>query len=171
MNDETRLIEDIIGEHANIIRDIGGVAQACDDATVINHLAQVDKDFSPGRLDQTESMRRFKDTLTRCEAGLIEHFSREETALLEVFKKHGNEEMMLQFYDLLRQHQEIRDRFAEAKSRADKLASGEISIGLWNASANDLLAYMNKTRQLIEEHAAHEEGLFRALRENVKNAE
>ncbi len=170
MDDETRLIEGIIGEHVNIIRDVGGLERACNDATVLTHLAQADKDFSPGRLDRTKSLGKLRDTVTKCEAGLAVHFSREETALLELFKKYGTEEMMVQFYDLLKQHQEIKDRFAQAKSRADKLASGEIAIGLWNASANDLLAYMNKTRQIIEEHASKEEALFRALSKNIKDS-
>ena len=171
MENAARLIDEIMGDHSTIMRDVEGIEEACSDATALTHLSQADKDFSPGRLDRTESMKKLRDVVAKCEAGMAEHFSREETALLEIFKKHGDEEMMLQFYELLKKHQEIKERFAEAKSRADKLASGEVAIGLWNASANDLLAYMNKTRQEIEEHASKEDLLFRALRNSMGDAE
>ncbi|MFO8101447.1 MAG: hemerythrin domain-containing protein [Dehalococcoidia bacterium] len=171
MENAARLIDEIMEDHSNIIKDVEGVEQACNDATALTQLSQADRDFSPGRLDRTESIKKLRDTITKCEAGTSKHFSREETALLEIFKKHGDEEMMTQFYDLLKQHQEIKNRFAEAKSRADKLTSGEVAIGLWNASANDLLAYMNRTRQLIEEHASNEDLLFRALRNSMGDTE
>mgnify|MGYP003572433059 FL=1 len=84
-----------------------------------------------------------------------------------MFKKYGNDDQLSQFHTLLKQHQELKDRFAEASSRVNKLVSGEITGGNWNSSANDLLTYMNKTRQLIEEHASTEHTLFRDLRKGI----
>ena len=167
MDNPVALIDELLEDHANIVRDVEGLEQVCSDATALTHLSQADKDFSPGRLDRAEGIRKLQDVISRCQSGVAEHFSKEETALLEVFKKHGNDDQMSQFHTLLKQHQGLNDRFAEAKSRADKLASGEITGGNWNSAANDLLTYMNKTRKDIEEHASTEHALFRALRASI----
>ncbi len=167
MDNPVALIDGLLEDHANIVRDVEGLEQACSDATALTHLSQADKDFSPGRLDKAEGLKKLQDVVTKCQAGVAEHFTKEETALLEVFKKHGNEDQMSQFHTLLKQHQELKERFAEAKNRADQLASGEILGGNWNAAANDLLTYMNRTRKLIEEHASTEHSLFRTLRNNL----
>ena len=167
MENPVALIDELLEDHANIVRDVEGLEKACSDATALTHLSQADKDFSPGRLDRAEGIKKLQDIVAKCETGVAEHFSKEETALLEVFKKHGNEDQMSQFHTLLKQHQDLKDRFAEAKSRADKLASGEIAGGHWNAAANDLLTYMNKTRKDIEEHASTEHQLFRNIRSSI----
>ena len=164
MDNPVALIDGLLEDHANIVRDVEGLEQACSDATALTHLSQADKDFSPGRLDKAEGLKKLQNIVSKCQSGVAEHFTKEETALLEVFRKHGSEEQMAQFHTLLKQHQELTERFAEAKNRADQLVSGEIRGGNWNAAANDLLTYMNKTRKLIEEHASTEHSLFRALR-------
>lgn len=74
---------------------------------------------------------------------------------------------MSDFHALLKQHKELKDRFAEAKTRVGNLVSGEIPGGQWNSAANDLLTYMNRTRKLIEDHASSEHKLFRELRDSV----
>ena len=164
MENPIQIIDKMLEEHATIVQDTQG---ACSDATALTSLSQADKDFSPGRLDRAEGIKKLQETITRCDAGVAQHFSQEETGLLEVFKTHGNEEQLAQFHTLLKQHKELKDRFAEAKSRVDKLVSGEITGGNWNSAANDLMSYMNKTRQLIEEHASTEHTLFRALRKSI----
>ena len=164
MDNPVEIIDKMLEDHATIVQETQG---ACSDATALANLSQADKDFSPGRLDRAEGIKKLQDTITKCETGVAEHFSKEETALLEVFKKHGNDDQMSQFHTLLKQHRELKDRFAEASSRVNKLVSGEITGGNWNSSANDLLTYMNKTRQLIEEHASTEHTLFRALRKSI----
>lgn len=167
MDNPIALIDEILSEHATITKDVEGLEQACSDATALTHLSQADKDFSPGRLDRAEGVKNLQSIIEKCEQGVADHFSREETALLEVFKKHGDDSLMSQFHTLLKQHQELKDRFAEATKRADQLVSGDIPGGKWNAAANDLLTYMNKTRQLIEEHASNEHKLFRELRSGL----
>ena len=167
MGNAVALIDEILEDHATIVKDVAGLEEACSDATALTHLFQADKDFSPGRLDRAEGIKKLQDIVSKCQTGVADHFSKEETALLEIFKTHGDEKLMTQFHTLLKQHQELKDRFAEAKNRADKLAGGEITGQHWNAAANDLLTYMNKTRKLIEEHAANEHTLFRTLRDNV----
>ncbi len=167
MDNPVVLIDALLEDHANIVRDVEGLESACSDATALTHLSQADKDFSPGRLDRAEGIKKLQETISKCQAGVAEHFSKEETALLEVFKKSGNDEQMTQFNTLLTQHQGLSDRFAEAKSRVDKLVSGEITGGNWNSAANDLLTYMNKTRKDIEEHASTEHKLFRELRSSI----
>lgn len=164
MNNPVQIIDKMLEEHATIVQDTQG---ACSDATALTDLSQADKDFSPGRLDRAEGIKKLQATITKCETGVAEHFSQEETALLEVFKTHGNDDQMSQFHTLLKQHQELKDRFAEAKSRVDKLVSGDIIGGNWNSAANDLMTYMNKTRKVIEEHASTEHTLFRALRQSI----
>ena len=105
--------------------------------------------------------------MRKSESGLLDHFGHEETALMEVFKKHGDGELLADFHKLLLQHEEIKQRFDHSKKQAAQLAGGEISGGHWNATANDMLAYMNRTRKLIEEHASNERQLFRTLRSNL----
>lgn len=164
MNNPVELIDKMLEDHSTIIQDANG---ACSDATALTSLSQADKDFSPGRLDRAEGIKKLQETIIRCDTGVAAHFVEEETALLEVFKKHGTEDLISQFSTLLQQHQELKDRFAEAKNRVDKLVSGEITGGNWNAAANDLLTYMNKTRQLIEAHASTEHNLFIELKKSV----
>ena len=164
MDNHIEMIDRILAEHSTIVQDAGG---ACSDATALTNLSHADKDFSPGRLDRAEGIKKLQDTIMRCETGVAEHFSQEETILLELFKKYGNDDQMSQFHTLLKQHQELKDRFAEASNRANKLVSGEITGGNWNSAANDLLTYMNKTRKDIEEHASTEHTLFRELRKSV----
>ena len=164
MSGSIELIDKLLQDHATIVQDTQG---ACSDATALANLTQADKDFSPGRLDRAEGIKKLQNTIGHCESGVADHFKEEETALLEVFKNYGDDNLMGQFHTLLKQHQELKDRFAEAKNRVDKLVSGEITGGSWNASANDLMTYMNRTRQLIEEHASTEHTLFRSLREGL----
>ena len=164
MANPVETIDKLLEDHATIVQDAQG---ACSDATALTNLSQADKDFSPGRLDRAEGIKKLQNTIEKCETGVAAHFAQEETALLDIFKKHGSEDQMAQFHTLLKQHQELKDRFAEASTRVNKLVTGEITGGNWNAAANDLLTYMNKTRQLIEEHASTEHNLFRELRKSV----
>ncbi len=161
MKEPVALIDEMLEDHATIVKDAEG---ACSDATALTNLSQADKDFSPGRLDRAEGIKKLQSTVERCDAGVAEHFAKEETALLEIFKSHGDDKLMSDFHTLLKQHKELKDRFEEAKSRVGKLVSGDIPGGQWNSAANDLLTYMNKTRKLIEEHASNEHKLFRDLR-------
>lgn len=169
MNTDTSvtLIDELLEEHKVILKDLEGLSQVCSDANVLKELSTADKDFSPGRLNRSESLKRVQESLAGCEQGLAVHFEREETALLEIFKRHGDEKQMSDFRTMLRQHAEITDRMAHSKKQADRLISGEISGGHWNAAANDMLTYMNKTRKLIEEHASGERQLFRTLRNAI----
>ncbi len=167
MDNPVALIDEMLEDHATIVKDVEGLEKACSDATALTHLSKADKDFSPGRLDRAEGVKNLQNTIEKCEKGVADHFSREETALLEVFKKHGDDASMSQFHTLLKQHQELKDRFAEATRRAGELVSGDIPGGQWNAAANDLLTFMNRTRKIIEEHASSEHKLFRELRSTV----
>lgn len=161
MTDSVALIDKLLEDHATIVEDTQGI---CSDATALVNLTQADRDFSPGRLDRVEGVKKLQDTIGRCRTGVAAHFNEEETALLEVFKNYGDDDLMSQFHTLLKQHKELKERFDEAKDRVDKLVSGGVTGGNWNAFANDLMAYMNKTRQLIEAHASTEQTLFRTLR-------
>ena len=166
MKEPVELIDEILKAHATIAQDTQG---ACSDATALTKLSHADKDFSPGRLDRAAGIKKLQSTIERCDAGVAEHFAEEETALLEVFKSHGDDKLMSDFHTLLKQHKELKGRFTEAKSRVDKLASKEIPGGHWNSTANDLLTYMNKTRKLIEDHASTEDKLFRELQSALNN--
>lgn len=167
MNESIELIDQILQEHASIMKDVDDLEQIASDSGALQELNKADKNFSPGRLDKAEGLKKLQQSLEKSETGLLNHFGHEETALMEVFKKHGNSELISDFHTLLLQHEEIKQRFDLSKKQATQLASGEISAGHWNATANDMLAYMNKTRKLIEEHASSERQLFRALRNEL----
>ena len=121
----------------------------------------------PGRLDQRKSLQQMQKLLDKVQQGLHEHFNREETSLMAGFEKFGNERFASALYTLLNHHEGLRQRFVKSQEQVAQLASGGMTIQLWEANAHDMRAYLTETLRELELHAKAEQELLLSLRRQL----
>ena len=170
MEEALALIEKIIEEHKSIMQGVQSLEQVASDAEAMVGLDKGKETFMPGRFGQEQGLQKLQKTLEAIDQGLRAHFSREETALLTVFEKHGNKELASALRSLLLEHEDLRNRLAHSKKHVAELVSGGLSRHLWEASAHDMRAHISHTRKLLEAHAEIEEELFHKLRTELMKA-
>ena len=123
--------------------------------------------FMPGRLDQKQGLQKMREILQKLDEGLRAHFTREETALLAAFEKHGDRELVKGLNALLGEHADLRKRLEHAQRHIIELLEGGLAQHKWQASAHDMRTHMTHTRKLIEAHAAAELPLLKQLRRKL----
>ena len=170
MEKDLALIEEIIGEHKTIMQGVQNLEQVASDTEAIASLEEAKEGFMPGRLEQGQSLQKLQEALETIDQGLQAHFSREETALLSVFKKHGNKELVSALRSLLLEHDDLRNRLTHSKKHVAELLSGGLSRHRWEASAHDMRAHISHTRKLIGVHAGIEWELFHKLQTELMKA-
>ena len=164
MDKDVALIEEIIAEHKIIMQRAQNLEQLVSDAKAIAGLEEAKEAFMPGRFEQESGLQKLQEALGIIDQGLQAHFSREETALLAVFKRHGNKELIEALRSLLLEHEDLRNRLAHSKKHVAELISGGLSRHRWEASAHDMRAHISHTRKLLGAHAGIEQELFHELR-------
>ena len=170
MEKDVALIEEIIEEHKTIMQGVQNLEQIAGDAEAIVSLEEAKEAFMPGRFGQEPGLQKLQEALETIDQGLQAHFSREETALLAVFEKHGNKELVSALRSLLLEHEDLRNRVAHSKKHVDELISGGLSRHRWEASAHDMRAHISHTRKLLGAHAGIEWDLFHKLRDELMKA-
>lgn len=168
MGDDTlTLIDKIIEEHQEAFvrfKDIDGL---CSDAAAVSGIDEAKEAFIPGRLDREQGLQKLLELLETIDQGLLAHFDREETALLLAFEIYGDSKLVSALNALIAQHAEFRNRLAHSKKHVAELMSGSLARHKWEASAQDMRAYVSHTKRLIEGHAAGELPLLRELRKRL----
>ena len=172
MEEHTVLIDQLLEEHTAIKQQIQTLEKVGNDVEALAGLDEIKGDFMPGRLDQSQSLKRLQDLLDKISRGLEKHFNREETGLLAAFEKYGDKELAAGLRSLLLEHEGLRNRLAYSQKHVAELTDAGLSRHLWEASAHDMRAYLSHTRKLIEAHAETEQKLFRKLKRQLPgNAE
>jgi len=169
MEDALTLIEQLIEEHKTIMERIQSFEQIANDAEALAGFDKAKDTFMPGRLDGKQGLEEFVQLLNTISEGVDAHFIREESNLVYVFQEQGNKEMSEEFHSLILEHEDLRDRLAKTKEEIDKLLNGQLPSQIWQASAQDLRAYVTHMKQLFEIHAGTEQKLFYRLQSELKN--
>jgi len=168
MAENTVLIDQLLEEHTAIKQQIQTLEKVGNDVEALAGLDEIKGDFMPGRLDQSQSLKRLQDLLDKISRGLEKHFNREEKGLLAAFEKYGAKELASALRSLLLEHADLRNRLAYSQKHVAELTDGGLSRHLWEASAHDMRAYLSHTRKLIEDHAETEQELFHKLKKQLQ---
>ena len=161
------LIGQVLEEHKLIIKNVRNLEQVTNDAAALLGLESAKEQFVPGRFDQGQTLQKLQEWLETIDKGIQAHFGREETALLAAFEEHGGKELASELHSLLREHENLRNRLARSREQVAELSSGGLSIQLWEASANDMRAYISHTRLFFEKHAGLERKLLQRVRSKL----
>jgi len=164
------LIQKIIEEHRIYLAGLQNIEQTANDAMVIKGLEMSKGVFVPGRLDQNQGLQKLGEMMKSVAIGLRAHFNREETALPGVVAQYGTEEMSATLRSILLEHEDLRNRIAQAEKHVAELTGGGLSRNVWDATANDMRAHIAHTRKLIEAHAIIEQELLHGLEKMLKSA-
>jgi iron-sulfur cluster repair protein YtfE (RIC family) len=165
MEDVVALIDRIIEEHRAIIQKVQTLEQVANDAGAMVGLDKAKEVFVPGKFDKEPGLQQLQELMETIDQGLGAHFNREETGLLTAFENYGDRKLSSDFHSLVREHDDLRNRLARSREHVAELTGGGLSRHVWEASANDMRAYITHTRKLFQAHARSEQRLFRALRE------
>ena len=167
MKETLALIDQIIEEHQVAFQRFKNLEGMFGDTAAISGIDTAKEAFMPGRLDGTNGLQKFLESLEIIDQGLLAHFDREETALLDAFERYGDKILVSDLKALLAQHADLRDRLTHAKKHVTELISGELARHRWEASAHDMRAHISHTRKLLQEHASGEQPLFLTLRKRL----
>ena len=171
MNETIALIDKIIEEHKTLLQNIQTMEQVANDAEAIAGLEKAKDAFIPGRLEQAQGLEKLQELQQIIDQGIQSHFNREETALLSAFEKHGDQKLAAALQSLLREHEDLRNRFAQTGNQMTELTKGGLSGQVWGASAYDMRAYITHTRKLLKKHAGSEQELLHTLRKALIEAQ
>lgn len=161
------LIDQLIAEHKSITDKTKSVNEA-NDLTFISNLKKSKNHFIESDGVTTVDLKLLERTLEEIGAQLVKHFSREETVLLPVVEKDGNEKLVTALNTLLFEHSDLRDRMIHVRKRVDELKHWSLPQEIWYSRAGDLRTYITHTTKLIETHAARENHLFKELQHYLK---
>lgn len=164
------LIERIIQEHKVLLQELQSTEQVATDATALRGLEEGTETFMPGRLDQSQSLRKLERLLKTVNQGLQAHFHREETALVTALKEHGDKELESDLRSLFVEHENMRTRLAHSRRLVAELIGGGLSRHIWEASAHDMRAHLTHTRKLLGTHANIEQDLLHRFRHLLQEA-
>lgn len=170
MEETIALIDRIIEEHKQIMKNFKVLEQVANDAQALSGLEIAKEQFMPGRHDQKQGLQKLRETLETVHEGLQSHFNREETTLLTAIEKHGNKAIISALHTLLLEHGNLRDRFTNSKQHVAELISGGLSRHIWEASAHDMRAHLSHSQRLLAAHAKNEEELLHKLKRVLMGA-
>lgn len=167
MKEILALIDQVIEEHQVALKGFKNLEGMFGDAAAISGIEAAKEAFMPGRLDSQQGLQKFLESLETIDQGLLAHFDREETALLNAFERYGDKKLVSALKVLLTQHEDFRERLSHAKRHVAELISGGLARHRWEASAHDMRAHVSHTRKLLQEHVTGEQPLFMALRKRL----
>ena len=162
------LIEQIIKEHKAIMEGVQTLEQVANDTDAITGLEIAKGTFMPGRFDEKEHLQKMQEQLETIATGVQAHFESEETRLVAAFEKYGDERLVSALHNLLLEHEDIRNRFANSRNQVSELINGDLSRQIWEANAHDVRAYITHTRRLLGTHAGFEHELLLALQKELR---
>ncbi|MFC1980787.1 hemerythrin domain-containing protein [Chloroflexota bacterium] len=159
------IIEKIIEWHKVLYQESEALENVANDVQAMVGLEESKEAFMPGRFDQKEGLQKLQELLEAIKDGLHRHFHYEETALLTAFEEYGGKELASSLHSLLLEHEEIRQRLAQSKNHVTELTDGNLGRHTWDASAQDMRAYLSHTLKSLATHANNENRLLLTLRE------
>ena len=168
MEQALAVIEQIIEEHKVIKQRFQAAEQVANDTEALAGFDKAKEAFMPGRLAPQPGLKELQASLETIGEGLQKHFHREETGLLGVVERYGDEENKSDLRSLLLEHKDLRNRLAHSKKHVAELVEGNLSRHLWEANAHDMRAYITHTRKLLEAHAEIERELLHKLLNRLK---
>ena len=168
MEQALAVIEQIIKEHEVISQRFQAAEQVANDTEALAGFDKAKEAFMPGRLAPQPGLQELQASLETIGEGLQKHFHREETGLLGVVERYGDEENKSDLRSLLLEHKDFRNRLAHSKKHVMDLIGGGLSRHLWEASAHDMRAYFSHTRKLLEAHVGIEYELLHELRRKLQ---
>lgn len=177
MSDEVvALIDKLIEEHRIINQNLESLESVVNDAGAILSFDKARETYMPGRASSREDMEKLDKLLDVIDEGLRGHFNREEQGLHQAFDTLGTKDMSEAFHSLVLQHNDLRERLSEHEnmrnSLFDALKSSEegrssMTRQQWEAKANDMRAYIIRSRKMVHEHTVSETRLFHSLKETL----
>ncbi|MDP6632757.1 MAG: hypothetical protein QGI51_04575 [Dehalococcoidales bacterium] len=153
------IIDRIIEEHKTLSQRLQDFEQVPNGAEALTGFAKASELFAPGRFEEGEGLKAFKQLLDTITEGIHAHFGRVEGALVTAVEQHGDRETSSTLHSLLVKHKELNDRLAHSNDDVAKLLDGGLSSQIWHAYTQDMRAYVVHTRQLFETHMASESGI------------
>ena len=168
MEDTGAIIDRIIAEHKVIIQHARAIDREVNDVQAASGLREAKESFVPGRFDQKQGLQKLRELLEATEEALDKHFHFEETGLLEAFEKRADKQLVSALNSLLREHEDLRNRFAHSQKHVAELTGGGLARHKWEASAHDMQAHISHTLKLLGEHADSEMKLLVNLRRQLK---
>jgi iron-sulfur cluster repair protein YtfE (RIC family) len=167
MVDVISIIDKILEEHRVLLNDAKQLEMITNDAGAMMAMAKSKDVFMPGRLDQVQSLKKFEELRNKVQEGLIAHFNREETYLLEAVLELGDQNIITGLKKLLAEHVVFKSRLEELKAQTDELINGQISRAMWETKAYDMRAHLSNMHTHLEKHAKDEQVLFNNIRKNI----
>ena len=169
MSEAIELVEQIINEHTLISGGVRNVEKAVNDVKIMAAFGETGDKTASSRLDQSEELQKLRDGLQELLSRVRDHFNREETILLTVFREHGDEKIMQTFQSLLTDHEQLRNQLSYCKLHLGKMTDTELSHERRSKASRDLQEEIDKTRSMLERHAGREQMLFNVLLDELKN--
>jgi hypothetical protein len=168
MNQEIALLDKLEAEHKEIMHDALNLEQITNDLDGTKGLEKASEDFVPWRIDRCKQIvQDLKVSLEMLDTKLSDHFDREEKDLLTLCQTHNNDTFGSVLFNLIIEHEEIRNRIAKSKLDVASLATDDLSPYIWQGRAYPVRFYLNNTRRRLQAHAENEQELVNALRREL----
>ncbi len=167
-NEILAIIDRIIAEHRTIRERLESIDRVANDGEAMARIRETEHAFAPET--PNDGLIHLQTLFTTLNQGLRAHFMFEETYLLNAFEQSGSSDLSQALRILLLQHNDLRDRLAQAHLDLDNLALTEMDPKIWAQKGLDMRVHLSYTHQAIAKHAASEEVLLRTLRAKVETA-
>ena len=161
------ILDQLIEEHHTGDERTAILQEYANETTILNKMDKAQESFIPGRLDQASGLNKLDELMSEVSSFMNRHFTHEETVLLGAIEELNDAELLKAFTTLLREHDYLKIRLSRVRELIDDLKSGTLVRQHWDASANDLKAYLKHTRKLLEMHSGTETELFINLRNHL----
>jgi len=169
MENLAALIDRIIEEHRVILDNARNLEGVANDAGALKSIQSGKEAFMPGRGNSPEGLRKLESQRGKLEIGLLAHFDREETLLLQGFRDYGDEKIFKSLETILNEHTVIRERLMELKGLVAELIAEPQSRHVWEAKAYDMRAHISNLYNLVKIHAAAEQQILHSVRKQISS--
>ncbi len=154
------LLDHFIYEHTSGNVRTAELEKVAEDTILVHGFNEAHDAFVPGRLDQARGLDKLQELMQTITEFLNNHFSMEETLLLEIVEGINDNELLNAYNNLTNEHEYLKTRVRRVNELAADLKTGKLTRQHWDSAANDLRAYLKHTRKLLMQHAAMETDLF-----------
>jgi hypothetical protein len=170
MTDVIGIIDKIIEEHKILLNQATQFEKITNDAGAMIAMTKSKEVFMPGRLEQSQSLKKFEDLRNKIQEGLSAHFQREETSLLEAILEFGDKNIIITLKKLLSQHWAFRTSLKDLQYESNELINGQLSRALWEPKAYIMRSHIAEMHTRLEQHAKNEQQLFNDVRKQLIKA-
>lgn len=161
-------IERIILEHKRIMQNLNDIEHIANDAEAMSTIDKAKSDFMPGKLNHKNGILELQEMYEKLNSGIRAHFNFEETELTRALEQTKHPEAVEALHMLLLEHNDLRDRFAQAQNEIARLARGDLDKNLWQAAGYDMRAHLTYTHKMLLVHAGKEQEMLLALKHKLE---